>query len=59
MKTLDQTLRFLFQLVVKAQKPEQTAPVIAESEIKSVPNPKAHPCTDDDSPPGYKIRWHH
>jgi hypothetical protein len=58
MKTLDQTMRFLFRLGTNAKKPAKTASGAGKSEIKTAPQPKAHPCTDDDSPPGYKIRWH-
>jgi len=45
---------------VRQQKnPEPPAPEnAAPSLIPAAPVPKPEPFTDDDSPPGFKIRWH-
>ena len=57
MNTIQRLFRWLFRSETKNQKPhikENTAPSL----IQAAPVPKPVPFTDDDSPPGFKIRWH-
>lgn len=56
MKTIQRLVRWLFRSEIKNQKPrveENTVGPTAEDPQKPTS------FTDDDSPPGYKVRWHH
>ena len=58
MKIFTTMIRFLFRNGTKTEKRDSAAAGIDAPVAKPAHQPKAHPCTDDDSPPGYKIRWH-
>jgi len=58
MKTIQRVFRWLFRSETKNQKPrveENIASPAAEDPQKQQPTE----FYQDDSPPGYKVRWHH
>jgi len=58
MKTMQRVFRWLFRSETKNQKPcveEKAGDQPADDPKKQRPEP----FTDDSSPPGFKIRWHH
>ena len=59
MKTIQWSLRLLFRRRTKTKNPEPCVPENAlASQNENARKPEQIPPPDDDSPPGYKIRWH-
>ena len=58
-KTIQWFVHWLYIGRTKTKTPEPPAPEnAAPSLVQAAPVPKPEPFTDDDSPPGFKIRWH-
>ena len=58
MKTIQRLFRWLFRSETKNQK-QSVEENTAGQPAKDPQKPAPAPFTDDDSPPGYKIRWYH
>jgi len=59
MKFIHQLVHLLFGHKSKKQGSGNPAGPDHGSARKDTQKPKPTPISDDDSPPGYKIRWHH
>jgi hypothetical protein len=58
MKIIQRVFRWLFRGETKYQKPHAAE----KADEKPADQPQKQPSTEfyqDDSPPGYKVRWHH
>jgi hypothetical protein len=59
MKIFHRFVHWLHGSRMNEKSPEMPAPENAGPPLVQVPlTPRPEPFTDDDSPPGYKIRWH-